>query len=202
MIVEYLWDARLAQYRNARTGRFVTRMEIRAALDMAIEAAQQRMLDASRQYRVGQIDLAAWRTAMASDIKNVHLYGAAAAKGGWGQLTADDYGRVGQILRVQYTYLNDFAGELARGAQSTDAQFLARVRLYAQGGRVTYHAVELQVALDSDFVQMRNVLRPAEHCSQCVEITGMGWMALDDPDFVPIGRRICLANDRCSVEFR
>jgi hypothetical protein len=133
------------------------------------------MLALAEQLRTNQISLDAWLLEMRTLVKDVHLYSAAAAKGGWAQMAQADYGRVGQIVRKQYDYLDVFANDIANGLP-LDGRFLRRVALYGEAGRATYHDVE---ALEMDVRGMdeeRNVLHPADHCGDCVEMTRLGWV--------------------------
>lgn len=196
---EFTWDARTGQYRRAN-GRFVTRAEIRAAIDQALQAETRRARSLTAQLRDGTITLEQWRLDMRQLIKTVHLFDAAAAKGGWAQLTQADYGRVGQIVRSEYHYLEQRALAIASGKTPLDGRLQMYAQMYAQAGRQTYHAVERTVMLDAGFTQERNVLHPAEHCQGCLRETARGWVPIGA--LVPITQRDCLRNDQCSLEYR
>lgn len=201
MVGPFRWNDVAARYIDAR-GRFVSRLDVRHSLDGALDTAQRRMIATAEDFRAGRITLEAWRAQMAVDLKEIHLYSAAIAKGGWDQMTPADFGRVGRILRDQYEYLNNFTMEIVAEIQALDGRFLSRVKLYAQSGRVTYHATDRSVQGDAGMTEMRNVLHPAEHCGDCLDMTALDWIPLDDPDYLPIGGRQCLSNDRCTEEFR
>lgn len=198
----FTWDPRALQYRDA-AGRFVSRAAVRDALDYALDNAERRILFTAEEFRAGEITLAEWRAITAQSLKEIHLYSAAAAKGGWGQMTQADFGRVGQILRGQYQYLENLTTEIVAKVQKLDGRFLVRMKLYAQSGRVTYHAVDEVVQLDAGMTERLNILdAQAEHCGECVDMTALGWVAIDDPDYIAIGNRTCLSFDRCSEAFR
>jgi hypothetical protein len=203
MLGDFTWDVRAQQYRG-RSGRFVSRQEIRNALDRALNTAQGRVISLAEQLRTGTVSLAVWQTAMAEELKTLHLYSAAAAKGGWAQMTDTDYGRVGRILRDQYQYLRGFASDIAgeKYRDGLDGRFLNRVKLYARSGRMTYHAIQRNEMFDAGRTEVRSVLHPAEHCDQCVEQARMGWVAIDDPRYIPVMNRTCLSNDLCTEDFR
>ncbi len=201
MLGDFTWDEAALQYRG-RSGRFVSRQEIRHALDRAITQAQTRLIGLADQLRGGMLTVKQWQNMMADELKLLHLYSAAAAKGGWAQMTATDYGRVGRILRDQYQYLNGFAATVADANYVLDGRFLARVKLYARSGRATYHAIQLNVMEDGGMTQRRSVLHPAEHCDQCVEQARLGWVDLHDERYIPLMSRTCLSNDLCTEDFR
>jgi hypothetical protein len=97
--------------------------------------------------RTGQITLEEWELAMRALSKEVHLYSAAAARGGWAQLSPDDTGRVGRIVRDEYRWIRNFRTEIEDGLP-LDGRFAVRTELYAQAGRETFHKVERQVQLE------------------------------------------------------
>jgi hypothetical protein len=194
----YRWDARVGRYVDAR-GRFVSRAFVRAELDRAIESATQRMAPLSESLRDGNISLADWIIEMRRDIKQVQLYSAAAAKGGWAQMSQADYGRVGQLVREQYRFLEGFGNDIAAGLP-LDGRFLRRVALYAGAGRRTFHKVE-QFEMEARAMdEERSVLNPADHCDECVAEAAKGWQPLGS--IVPIGERTCKGGCKCDMEFR
>lgn len=195
----YKWNARAAQYVTPN-GQFVSRRAVREALDRALAAETRAMMARMVQLRAGQIDLDAWFVQMRQSIKLMHLWSASAANGGWIQLDATDYGRVGGIVRFHYTRLQRFAEQIAQGLP-LDGRALARVRMYANAGRQTYHAIEAQVVRVAGFTQERNILHPtAEHCAQCAILAELGWVPLGT--LPRIGTRTCLTACQCHIEYR
>lgn len=194
----FVWDARAKQYRGAG-GRFVSRAEVRRVLDQAIAARGQRMTALGIALREGKISGESWAVEMRQLVKDVHLYNAAAAKGGWAQLTRADLGRVGQIVRSQYVYLNKFAGQISAGL-TLDGRFIGRVQLYAEAARRTFYAFLSVVMRDKGYTEERNILHPAEHCDGCVGETARGWV--DIGELIPVGERDCLGRCKCTIEYR
>lgn len=194
----FAWSAAAQQYRRSN-GRFVSRAEVRAVIDSALarESATTRML--ALALRNGNVSLEAWRLSMRDMIKNVHLYDAAAAKGGWAQLKQSDYGRVGQIVRSEYAYLESLARGISSGTIALDGSFVQRANMYAQAGRETFHQVQRASMEEAGFQFERNILHAAEHCGGCLGETARGWVRIGT--LIPIGQRTCLRNDRCGIEF-
>ena len=96
---------------------------------------------------------------MMPEIKMSHLANAAAAKGGWDQMSQADYGRAGQAIRAQYDYLNKFAQQVADGTQKLDGTLTRRAQMYAEAGRDTYEAtVKGGDARSGDLSMVRSVL--------------------------------------------
>lgn len=194
----YRWNEASGRYITAN-GRFVPQASVRRALDGALQRAQTRFVGIANDLRESRISLTEWERRMREAVKDVHLYSAAAARGGWAQMSAADFGRVGRIVRDQYTFLNRFAADIASGAP-LDGRFLQRVELYAQSGRRTFHLTERFLARARGMTEERSVLHPAEHCAVCVAEAARGWVPIGQ--LIPIGERTCLSRDQCSLEFR
>ena len=101
-----------------------------------------------------------WRNEMMQEIKMSHLANAAAAKGGWDQMSQADYGRAGQAIRAQYDYLNKFAQQVADGEQKLDGTLTRRAQMYAEAGRDTYEATVKAERKKRGLMQVRSVLHP------------------------------------------
>jgi hypothetical protein len=196
----YEWNGNAARYRDPATGRFISRDTVRQIVDQLIEKSRQRVQAASEQLRSGSLDLGEWDSVMRQEIKRTQLSTTSLLRGGWNQMTAADYGRVGSNVRVQYHYLDGFVGDLRSGRQRMDGSFFNRAKLYPANARVTFH--EQQTAqLDAlGYTEELNVLHPAEHCVECIDARARGWVPIGTN--VPIGKRQCVGNDRCSMRYR
>lgn len=197
----YVWDERSGRYRQP-SGRFVSRLQVRTALDEAIAARGERMRELAEQLRTRKISVRAWEISMRGEIKAVHLYSAAAARGGWAQLTQADYGRVGQRVRFQYERLNRFAGELRRRKNPLplDGRFLRRVQLYAQAGRGTFYVVDGLEAAARGLDEERNIRHASDSCAGCIAATRRGWVPQGTLPLV--GTRDCLTACKCLIRRR
>lgn len=194
----YRWDPRVGQYINS-AGRFVSRSQVRAVIDKILDQEARNARDLALGLRNGDISLEAWRASMRDVIKNVHLMDAAAAKGGWAQLTADDFGRVGAIVKKEYMFLENFSRGIASGRIPLDGRVVVRAQMYAQAGRDTYHQVQRATMTKAGFRFERNVLHAADHCGGCLGETARGIVKIGQ--LIPIGRRDCLRNCRCTLDF-
>lgn len=86
-------------------------------------------------------------------------------------MTFGDHGRLGQMLRQQYRYLNTFADQVASGAVDLD-RALKRAELYIDASRNAYergHAVAWGVALP-----VYPGVHPNCHCSWSISEHGTG----------------------------
>lgn len=194
----YRWNLPAGRYYGS-DGRFVSFAAVRDALDAALDNHERILISLGEQLRDRSISITEWQLRMAQEIKIIHTYSAALAKGGWAQMTPADYGRVGYRLREQYAYLANFAAQIENGLP-LDGRFRERVKLYAQSGRLTYHMVlRAERRLRGD-TEERNVLGIADHCGECVSTTKRGWQPIGALPL--IGTRQCRSNCRCHIEYR
>lgn len=195
----YTWDSRTGQYRGPG-GRFIPRREIREAMDKALDEAASRMRDMSDALRQGKMSLPKWQNAMRREMKNIHLWNAAGARGGWAQMSAADFGRLGPAMKRQYQYLERFAVQIEQGLP-LDGRFLRRAEMYAEAGRGTYHQVDELAHRERGHTQERNILDAgAESCGECEDESSRGWVPIGE--LVPIGGRTCKTRCRCFIEYR
>jgi hypothetical protein len=195
----YRWNAQLQRY-VAPNGRIVSADQVRREIDVAMRGASARARDLTTQLRGRTITLPQWEAAMRVVVKDVHLWGASAARGGWAQLTPADLGRVGARVRQQYDRLYRFANQIAQGTQALDGYALNRAAMYANQGRAMYERTRTASMRDAGFDQERNVLHPADHCDMCVAQSKRGWVAIGT--LVPVGERTCRSNCRCTLRYR
>jgi len=141
----YTWNEASQRYRNAASGKFVSRDTVRQALDIALDRSRQEVTRLSRALVNGQINLATWQTAIAGEIKSMHLASASLAKGGWAQM------------------------------RQADGRLVSRANLYAQGPRGTYHAIQERAMSSAGFTECRNVLASGDNCEGCIAETAKGW---------------------------
>ena len=188
-------------YRDSKTGRIISSASVRAELDAAIDAAMLDTRNLSLSLQQGQIDLKEWQIAMRRRVKDVNITAAVAQRGGWEQMTQADWGRVGQRIKTQYEFLDNFANDIATGKQSLDGRFLVRSQMYDEAAISTYDRFERNAMKNAGYDEERNVLEPGvEHCPGCLAEADKGWASIGE--LVPIGERTCLTRDRCTIEYR
>lgn len=184
----------------ASNGRFVSQQAVSNALQSTIDQQAKTVANLTTQFKNGGISLAEWRMGMGQAIKTTHLASSALANGGWAQMTQADYGRVGQIVRQQYQYLDRFAQQIADGTQKLDGTLERRARMYADAGRMTYESAQRAEARIRGYDEERNVRHAQDSCAGCLEATAAGWVAIGT---LPLpGQRDCVTNCKCTLEQR
>jgi hypothetical protein len=194
------WHADDLSYRDSR-GRTVSDADVRAAVERITDAMADDMARLARQLRAGEMTQAAWRDAMANDVKLVHLAAGMAANGGRAAMTASDWGFLGHIVRDQYAFLRGFVDQIANGTTGTDQQIERRARMYATSARLTYEATRDRAAELAGFDQEMNILGGTEHhCTECPSLSAQGWVTAGT--LPPIGARTCGLGCKCHIARR
>lgn len=187
------------RYRDTLTGRFVPSATVRRELDRYLDASDDAARVLARALRNREVSLADWELGMRRLIKNTHLNAIALERGGWSNLTPRDYGRAGQIIREQYGYLKQFGLDIASGKQRLDGTLDFRARLYTEAGRNTWyrsHAANMTTAV----THQRSIRGKRDSCWQCMDLDRRVFR-IDDPTFPLPGRRVCLHNCGCHLEY-
>ena len=191
------------RYRDDTTGRYLPARAVRADLDRFVDRAGRESARAlTEQLRDGRIALPEWQTAMARAVKNINYAAVAAASGGVENMTAVERGRAGAIIREQYKHLRNFAKDIETGKQPLDGRALRRADMYMDAARGSYHDQKraAEAAAHPGAVMMiRSIRHPGDSCRQCVELHGK-WFKMGDPEYVPVGRRLCRTSCRCGEE--
>lgn len=109
---------------------------------------------AERLY-TGDISLNAWEEAMRKYIRELHTSIAAIGKGGWDNMTWEDWGRLGPILKNQYQYLHAFAEYIAANRETiTLAQLQARAKYYGENAKQTAGFIITPIAIEKQLPWM------------------------------------------------
>lgn len=196
----FLWNELALRYVDAASGRFVSRTAVRSAIDAALASTGRRMQALTVALQRRTISVERWRLDMRREIKNVHLYSAAAARGGWAELTQAELGRVGGIVGEQYAYLDRFARDLQAGRVRRDGRILSRVQMYAQAGRRTYHMTDARIHLEHGYTEERSIVHGGESCTGCLDEEARDWVPIGE--LIPVGARNCLSRCLCTVEYQ
>lgn len=197
---DYGWNERAGRYVNLDTGRFVPRGQIKGALEGLVDSGKVNVRALSQSLLDGDISLAQWRAGMMQEIKVMHTASTAAARGGWAQMSASDWGYTGSKIKAQYKYLENFAQQIASGKQKLDGRLLVRADLYSQAPRGSFEEMVRRMMVNKGLTEERRVLGAAEHCEGCLEQAGLGWQPINTLD--PIGAEECRTHCQCEFEYR
>lgn len=196
----YSFDPRAGRYRDIRSGRLVSDVQVRRAIDTVLRNDKVRARTLAEDLRAGRISKQQWAADMRQIVREVHIYSAAAAKGGWAQMDAAAFGQVGAAVRRQNEFLHQFTFQVVT-TLPLDGRFTQRAMSYVDAGRSTFHRVQQSEQLAHGKTEVRNILVDLSHsCTECPALTAQEWIPIEQ--MPPPGERQCLGNCRCRLEFR
>lgn len=196
----FVWDVHVGRYRDTKTGRYVAEATVREGVENVVAQASSNMRDLARRYRDTNMSLADFQKAMMREVKLAHTSAAMAAAGGRSQMTQSLWGRVGQIVREQYSYLQNFMTATLNGMQKLNGRFDARAMSYASAARATFENVRRVERAAAGYQFERNILHAKESCAQCRDLAAREWVPLGT--LPPVGARTCRSNCRCTLAYR
>lgn len=198
----YQWNPDIGvsgRYRDSQTGRFVSGRIVRNELDIYLSTSDDVASALAQQLRDRAISLADWELAMRAEIKRTHLNAIALERGGWANMRPQDFGRCGQIIREQYGYLRGFANDIVSGKQRLDGTLTRRARLYVEAGRNSMYRSKA-ANMSAKVTHQRSIRTKRDSCWQCIDLDRRIFR-INDPSFPLPGRRACLHNCGCHVEY-
>jgi hypothetical protein len=196
---KFTWDSKAHQYRDAASGRFISRDSIRGdAIDAYIDSARAEIKRISEQLRDRRITTSQWQVQMEQVIKQTQTSATAIGSGGWKQATQSQWGYAGSQTRIQYGFLRDRAIQVENGL-AIDDDFIRKAQDYATAATRTYEAVLRRADLDSGLViSEQRFTESANPCKDCIRYAAMG---KQKPGVLPdIGAR-CKCEGRCRCRF-
>jgi hypothetical protein len=197
----YQWDSRAGRYTSATSGRFVSSATVKAELEKVAARSVENIRALSESLRAGNINLAEWQAGMMREVKTLHVANAAAANGGWAQMSQSDWGHTGNLIKQQYKYLDNFATEISNGKQPLNGRLNVRADMYGKAGRGTFEETRKRYQRDSNLMEEeRRILHAAESCEDCIDAAGRGWVPIGT--LPRIGQSRCKTNCACSFEYR
>jgi hypothetical protein len=196
---DYRWNEASGQYQRIDTGRYVGRAEVRGAMLDYIDSSAKEARVLTQSLRDGQTTIADWQRGIAQMRTNSYLAGAAAARGGWNQLTQADFGRVGQLVREDNVFLANRAKAIESGEQRLDGTLLRTAQLYPRGGYEVFQLFNRLEMGKRGFELVENIRGSGDSCEGCLAAEALGLVPLDA---MPLpGERTCRANCRCALKF-
>jgi len=199
MDAEWSYDQRSGRYRNEK-GRFLSKAAVGMLIDGRIDKLETQLKRFTRMLGDGSITLDQWQDSVREAIKAGHIQAATIGYGGRSKMGSAEYGRIGQRLRSEYTYLQGFVRDLLDGRVSAPMA-IARIGLYAQSVRGSYwQGTELREQ-QRGFSLMRRILdNQAVHCQDCLNYASRGMVPIGSLP-LPGVRCECGARCKCRVEY-
>lgn len=196
---EWTYDANLGRYRRP-SGQFMSQKAVMALVDGRIDKLGQNLRRFTQMLADGNITIDQWQGSVREAIKAAHIQATVLGHGGKDGMGSAEYGRIGQRLRAEYTYLQGFASDILAGRVSP-AMALSRIGLYAQAVRSSYwQGVEFRQQKQG-YGMMRRVLdAQAAHCESCLFYAARGVVPTGSLP-LPGQRCECRSNCKCQVQY-
>lgn len=136
---EFFWDTTANRYRD-ESGQFVSSETVRDFMRLSIEANGSISETIAAQLANGSLNTADATLLVRETLKTEYIQLGILGKGGQDQMTQQDWGHIGQMLKVQYQYLDGFMAEIA-GGNLSEAQIRARLNMYYESSQQSYEAM-------------------------------------------------------------
>lgn len=202
----YSWDARVARYRSATTGRYTSRNDVLGLLNAQVTTAETRLGNLVTALHEGRISSSTWQATMRDELRRLHSQNRALGVGGWDRMQfGRDWGAVGGRLGGpggDYARMTNLAQGITDGSVSLP-QALERVRGYVGNARVQFWEAERMALFQTGRAyEQRRRLGASEHCPGCVEYAAMSWQPLGVLPSCGDGSTECNTHCRCVMENR
>lgn len=196
---DWSYDRNTGRYRDAK-GKFLSKVAVEKIVDGRINKLDTTLKRYTRMLIDGSITLDQWQGSMREAIKMAHIQAGIIGYGGKNGMGSAEYGRIGQKLRQEYTYLQNFARDLL-DQRISGAMALARAGLYAQSVRGSFWEGTSIRQEQQGYSLMRRILDPqAQHCDDCRNYAARGMVPIGSVP-LPGQRCACRAKCRCSVQY-
>jgi hypothetical protein len=133
----WVWQEKLHRYRNTATGRFLGAKDMLPLRDKFVAVQKARMVAVTGQFTDGKFGLGRWQRDMREAIRTSFIDQYVLARGGRNMMTPADWGKIGQMVKGQNTFLRGFAADLYAGDLSA-AQAQVRAAMYAGASKAAY----------------------------------------------------------------
>ena len=194
------FDNAAQRWRDSSTGRFVSNEAVQDEMFQHSDATHSSLESLTRSLYSGDISLAQWQVAVASELKDAHLAQAMYAVGGRANMGFAEFGRVGQTLREQYAYLDKFAQDIAAGNVS-ESMALSRIAHYGDSCKQSYWNEYIEKS--SGLLDWNLGATDEQNCGDCPRIAGGSPYTKETiPSSPADGATQCKGRCRCYVTRR
>jgi len=121
----------------------------------------------AQQLQDGEITLNQWLLSSREAIKETYINQYLLGIGGRGNITQADYGRIGNMLRNQYGFLQKFAGDIQSGRyDESEGGIAARLKMYIESSSQAYERGQIVSRFGGDLYS-RLLQFPGDGQTEC-----------------------------------
>jgi hypothetical protein len=196
-----VWEIDVVRYRDSKTGRFVGRATVLAYTRASIAASGEAVKVLGEQFKASKLSPKEFGTLFKQEIKDEFIRQYLTGRGGIGVMTPSDWGRVGRAIQTQYKYADRFVKELS---DLSEAAIINRANLYTKAAGNAFELGQREAyKKSSQFTEEYWQLGDTEHCPDCIDLNGKGWVKIGELPTVPrAGDTQCLSNCTCFIIYR
>ncbi len=175
MPTPWTYDPKSRRYR-APNGQFIGQKKMLALRDEFSKAVRAEAVRLTAQAPAGRIGMAQWQADMRQLIKQAYIDEYALARGGRGRMTAADWGKIGAMLKIQYTFLERMAADMG-GSAISPAQMIARAQMYVSSATQAFEQGKSAAMGMPDLPAY-----PGDGSTQCLSNCKCSWHIVDGGD--------------------
>lgn len=194
------------QWRNG-SARFLSRNQIMEWVRSSLNSSGSVSDTLSGLVHSGRLSPLDWHSLMREEIKREYIRQYLLGIGGRNNMTQSDWGRIGGMLKEQYTYLDRFRTDIQSSAYTEDQirelMERARSRMYINSGREAFERATAKMVTEWGAVEENWELNPfLNNCPDCIDFSFEGWQPFGHFPFPGDGSTVCLTNCGCTKAYR
>lgn len=187
-------------YYVSETGRQYTMAQVSKIAGDYNKYAAQALDRLVERFLDGNLSLQRFQVLYRQGLKDAYVVNLQLARGGARNVTFSDYGRLGNMLKQEYRYFDNFVREIAQGRFSRK-YIIARMRMYGRGVGRAWELGKFFTAVETGKAEMRRITKSVERCDDCLGYEAMGWQPIGSLPMPGVGS-VCQTNCQCETEYR
>lgn len=197
------WDAEGARYRD-RDGNEISREEVLALTRQSLAATADVVGELADRQADGRLSPADFGDLLWQETKDEYIRQYLVGIGGILLMTQVDWGSIGGMLKRERGYLDNFVSQLSARDDLAPGTVRNRARMYINGAGEAYErAYRRAIVRSGAFSEEYWSLGPTEHCPDCIDLNGRGWVPIGDLPTLPrAGGTQCKNNCTCFISYR
>ena len=193
MATEFFWDSKSQRYRDSQSGKFLSEQQVRSLTMKAISQVKADMYTIADLLIDGKISVATWESGTQETIKRLHTWNYLLGIGGEKQMNQQEYQTLSNLISKQYEWLRGFAETLTNKGMS-EAQFLARLDMYAAAGGGSFQRAREEGHQRAGFAWERRRRTKSNSCYPCINYASAGWQPIGT---LPAPMQACDCHSNC-----
>ncbi|NEZ64645.1 hypothetical protein D0962_17930 [Leptolyngbyaceae cyanobacterium CCMR0082] len=177
----YAWDPNIQRFRwtnGAAAGKLASEQAVLSLTSKLVDAEASQLEQLGRDFFAGKLNAREFQQQSGEALRRIHGSSAIIAKRGPQNVTNENWAQITEILKRQFYKgrsadgrpygLKHLTAEVEQGKVS-EAQLIARLRMYAKSGRLSGDLMQRRAAAESGKLYATRHLSPNHvHCASCL----------------------------------